>query len=57
MVNPIKLPQVKVEDSLFSRSFGSSIGKEFNNANDLMNWLIFGEDKHFYSKPSSNETF
>lgn len=35
-------------------TFGEKMGKDFKDVNDLMNWIIFGDDKHFYETTRHN---
>jgi len=62
--NRERRPEVKQETGreVFLRSgiaatFGEKVGVDMRSTDDLMNWLIFGDDKHYYGSRAVNDGF
>jgi len=52
-----EIARPEIREGGFVSTFAENKNLDLKSTNDLMNWIIFGEDKKFHTLPSSSMTF
>jgi len=53
----VEVARPEIREGGIISTFAENMSLDLKSTNDLMNWIIFGEEKKFHTLPSSSMTF